>query len=206
MNPVRLLAACTLCFTACPSALLAQALELSGILVSGSTENSAIVLSDREAKQTSPWLKVGGDWRGYQVIKIDPTGETAVLRQNGVEFVLSLRASRVAESKPTTAAPPEHTLTLLKGTSSVNDGVVTYSTDAVLKFGGSIITADEGVMKFDGSTLSGDLFVETERGTLTAKNASMTISKGSPVIMGKSVQMVLRSRSATPTETRANPD
>jgi len=84
-------------------------------------------------------------------------------------------------AQPTVAmVENEHVTRLTKGTFTVVDGTIVYSTDAQLDIGhGMLVSSPSGVMVSDEAQqhISGDLVIETQEGTTTMQNAFLTVDK-----------------------------
>lgn len=146
------------------------------------------VLLDRAGNRCSPWLKLGQEWRGFTARAFDRGSEKLTLRSDNVDRVLALPEVKIL----TALALPG----LVKGTYTLLDGSVLYSTDAQLKLGdGFVISSPTGVMVSDEkqSVVRGDLSIQLtspdSKSTIEATEATVDFRGEHTVITGQHVRI-----------------
>lgn len=133
------------------------ALELAGI-VAGAPGATAVVLRDRAAAVSSPWLRAGREWQGYRVAVIDEARDAVTLVRGGESRVLALRAAQAASA----SSQDGERLVVLRGGVALSGGKQIFSPDAVVRFGPFLVSATAGQMECEGGVLRGELLVDDE--------------------------------------------
>jgi hypothetical protein len=144
-----------------------EELELSGISVMKEGREVLVVIHDKTAVQSSPWLGVGGEWRGYKVTAIRAEEDAATLSQGTTTRVVRLRGSqvkRVVEATlPDKAWRPGNLPFLVRGTFTREGIRVIYSRDAIVKIGNATVEAVTGQMEYQDGVLRGDMQLDRHR-------------------------------------------
>lgn len=134
----------------------------------------AFVIFDPARGESSPWMSLSQNWRGYDFVRFESKRETLTLRSGPREFVLNLKPSKVTEAflRPR----------LFKGNYTIVDDRIVYSADAQLRVGeGIVVSAADGVMiaNLDQTTISGNLrFMQVGKPVMEMFEAVLDMNDG----------------------------
>ncbi|MCX6953818.1 MAG: hypothetical protein NTV51_16845 [Verrucomicrobia bacterium] len=172
--------------------LLAHTLEFAGFSSVG--KSVSVVLSDGETREVSSWMKIGQEWKGFVVTHIDAQGRSIIVTKAGESLVVPLKSAHVKEGK---MAPSQGLIgfNLLRGACTWVDGKWVYSPDAMVQFGGGILSATSGVMIAEGEAILGNLSLDyTDGRMMEAENGKAVLMEGTPVLLGGKMRITLPKR------------
>lgn len=159
----------------------APAIEFAGY---HAMEKSAwVILADREKTEVSSWMKVGQEWKGIRLTRIDEKGESVFLTKGTESWVVQVRKGRGEEEAMAATRCPSG-FTLLRGDVTGTEDTWVYSADAVVQFGQAVLSALTGVMIVEGDTIRGHLPLGSVDGhSIEADEATVRVIDGQSVLV-----------------------